>query len=155
MTELAHPTAPTPVLSYTGFALGGMALIMVIVHFFAGPFAPQQDLSVSLGELASDITKSAFRDFFGMAQPGAEPLPWDIDRILKAATGVAAALAILLGCAALLRHENRRAAIFAASLGVSAIAIQLFATAVAMIVCALIIAAFLSALGDFIPFVGD
>ncbi|MGC9420775.1 MAG: hypothetical protein ACP5EN_17555, partial [Rhodovulum sp.] len=56
-------TAPAPraVLGWLGFATGAAALILTIVVFWAGPFAPQQTAGVSLGELAAEIAKSAAR----------------------------------------------------------------------------------------------
>ena len=142
---------PRPYLGLVGFGLGGAALILVIAQYVAGPFAPQKDLSVGLGELASGITKSALRDLFGLAQPGAEPRPWDIDRVLEVVAILGGGLALMMGLGAFLRHENRRLAIFAASLGVSALAIQLFATTVAIIVGVLLVSAVLAALKDFVP----
>lgn len=91
----------------SGLLLGGFALCLVLVHFVSGPFAPQQELGVTLGELTSDIFKSAARDMVGRAQPAPETIPWNIDRILRGAKMAGAVVAMLLGLAALLRGAIR------------------------------------------------
>ena len=67
---------PKAFLGWLGFATGASALILTIVIFWAGPFAPQQSAGVSLGELAADIAKSAARSVAG--QPF--QLSWNVDR---------------------------------------------------------------------------
>ena len=130
---MSEPLSPNPVDARTspifgaaGFAAGALALLVVLISFFAGPFAPQDTLTVSLGELASETAKSSLRDMFGLAQPEAEPRPWDIDRVLATGAGGLAALAMVLSPVALIREEPKRWAAAAFTLGASAIAFQVF-----------------------------
>ena len=149
-------TSPAPERHFncalTGFVLGGVALIWVIFHFVSGPFAPQTDMSVTLGELASDAVKSAARDMIGLQQPAPETLPWDIDRVLRGAAIVAGGIAILLGVAGLTRHENNRMSVAAIVLGGGAIVAQAFIWALLLVLCALVVTAFLNMIGDWSPF---
>lgn len=117
---------PRPIAGYMGFLLGAVALILVLTHFWAGPFAPQQRASVSVGEIAAEMRESAKRALTGATQPAPESPPWDIDRVLKAVTGALAALAAVLGVFAFVRHESRRPAIGAVALGAAAVTFQLF-----------------------------
>ncbi|PUB10887.1 hypothetical protein [Yoonia sediminilitoris] len=146
------PVAPRPVLSGFAFALAAIALVMVLVNYVAGPFAPQQQVAISLGELAAEIGKSAVRDVFGVRQPAPEAPPWDLDRILRVAIMGIAGLAVVLGAGALIRHENRRLAVAATALGSTAILLQVLATTLAMILGALIICALLAALSEVFSF---
>ena len=135
-----------------GFVLGGLALIFVVFHFVSGPFAPQQDVSVTFGELASGMAKSAARDMIGLAQPAPEAVPWDLDRMLRGGAAVVAGLAIMLGVWGLVRHENTRLCSAAIVLGSGAIAAQFFTAVLFVIIGALILIAFFNMIGDWSPF---
>ncbi|MDX5384114.1 MAG: hypothetical protein LPJ92_13860, partial [Rhodobacterales bacterium] len=104
------PIARAP-LGWSGFAAGAAALILTLVLFWAGPFAPQQSAGVSIGELAAEIAKSAARSVAGQPQPAPVPVPRTIDDHLAVAVGVLAGLAVVLGVASLIRHEHKRAAL--------------------------------------------
>ena len=132
---------PRPVLGALSFVVGAATLLLVLVHFWSGPFAPQADVSVSIGEIAADIRQSALRALAGEAQPAPEALPWDFDRVLKAIAGGLAGLSVILAAGAVLRHESRRPAIAGAILGGGAILFQLFTWAILMIAGALILTA--------------
>ena len=146
MTETAP--APSAVLGWVGFAVGATALMLTLVVFWAGPFAPQQSAGVSLGELAADIAKSAARSVAGQPQPEPMAPQRDIDDYLKIAVAALAGLAIVLGVAALIRHERKRAAVAGIALGGLAVGIQLFAWTIMLIVGALVISAIVFALRD-------
>ncbi len=133
---------------WSGFAAGAAALILTLVLFWAGPFAPQQSASVSIGELAAEIPKSAARSVAGQPQPAPVAMPRTIDDHLAVAAAVLAGLAVVFGVASLIRHEHRRAALSGIGLGAAAIGIQLFAFAIMMIVGAMLIASVIYALRD-------
>ena len=139
---------PRSILGWSGFAMGAAALLLTLVVFWAGPFAPQQTTGVSLGELAAEIAQSAARSVAGQPQPEPVSPPRDIDDYLEILVGVAAGVAIVLGVAALVRHEHKRAAVSGIALGGLAIGVQLFAYTIMMIACALVISAVVYALRD-------
>ena len=136
-----------PVLGWLGFLTGAVALLVALIVFYAGPFAPQQELSVSLGQLAADTGKSAVRSFFGMAQPDAVPVERTLDDYLQIAVAVLGGLAVILGFAGLIRGEDRRAWQAAVSLGAGAILFQFLGFAIALIACAILIGLFLGGWG--------
>ncbi len=146
MTETSE--VPRPILGWSGFAMGAVALLLTLVVFWAGPFAPQQATGVSLGELAADIAQSAARSVVGQSQPEPVSPPRDIDDYLEILVGVAAGVAIVLGVAALVRHEHKRAAVSGIALGGLAIGVQLFAYTIMLIAGALVISAVVYALRD-------
>ena len=145
-----NTTAPAQAatLGWLGFAVGAAALILTLVVFWAGPFAPQQAAGVSLGELTADIAKSAARSVAGLPQPEPVARPRTIDDHLEIGVGVLAGLAIILGVAALVRHERKRAALSGIALGGLAVGIQIFAWSIMMIVGALGIVGIMAALRD-------
>ena len=71
---------PSPVAGYVGFALGALSLLLVLTHFWSGPFAPQQRTGVTVGELAAEIRHAAVRKLKGQPPPKPTARPWDIDR---------------------------------------------------------------------------
>jgi len=140
---------PRPVAGLAGFVLGAAALLLVLVHFWAGPFAPQQSVGVSLGDLAAEMRESALRGLKGEAQPAPAPLPWDIDRVLEAVAATFAGLAIVSALAGLIRREARRPAAAGIALGAAAVTFQIFTWAVLVVVGVILIAAVVqAALGE-------
>ena len=142
----------TPVLGWTGFSIGAVALLLALTHHYGGPFVPQQTVGVSLGEIAADMAKSAARSMIGADQPAPEMRPWDTDRYLALGVAILSALAAVLGIAGLIRQEQWRPAIGAVVLASSVILFQLFAWAVLVIAGVIIIAAFIHSFGDFFDF---
>lgn len=140
--------APRGVLGWLGFGLGAGALLLAFVILWAGPFAPQQSAGAGLGELASEIAKSAARSVAGLPQPAPTPPPRDIDDLLGVAVALASGLAIILGIAALVRREPKRVAFAGIALGGMTVAFQLFAWTVMLIVGGLVLAALIYALRD-------
>lgn len=133
---------------WAAFGSGAAALILVIAVFWAGPFAPQQPVGVSLGDLAAEIAKSAARAATGQEAPPPRPVPRNLDDYLNVATGVLAGLAVVLGLVSFVRHEAKRAAFSGIALGGLAIGFQLFAWTIMMIVGALMIASLVYAMRD-------
>ena len=139
---------PRSTFGWTGFMAGAAALMLTIVLFWAGPFAPRQSTGVSVGELAAEIAKSAARSVAGQAQPEPVAPPRDIDDYLAIAVGALAGLSVVLGIAAMARHERPRAAVSGIALGGLAIGFQLFTYTIMMIAGALVVAAVVYALRD-------
>ena len=85
MTAPARP--PRATFGWLGFAIGGTALLLTLVTFWAGPFAPQQAAGINLGELAAEIAKSAARSVAGQPQPAAVSAAKTIDDYLGICVG--------------------------------------------------------------------
>lgn len=135
-------------LGWSGFAVGAGALILTLVTFWAGPFGAQQSGGVSIGELAAEIAKSAARSVAGQPQPAPVRPVQTIDDYLNIAVAVMTGIAIVLGIAAMIRHEQKRAALSGIALGVLAVSIQLFTYTVMMFAGALVVFAVVYALRD-------
>jgi hypothetical protein len=146
MTDIATP--PRALLGWTGFGVGAVALLLTLFVFWAGPFAPQQVASVTVGEMAADIARSAARAVAGQPQPAPVVQPWTMDDYINIGLGLLAGIAIVLGVAAFIRQEHGRAAASGIALGALAIGVQFFAFAIMMIIGALVLAAIIYALRD-------
>jgi len=133
---------PKATLGWLGFVTGSLALMITIVIFWAGPFAPQQSAGVTLGELAAEMAKSAARSVAGQPQP-APPAPVapmrNIDDYLADGVGLLAGLAIVTGIASFIRHERRRVALSGVTLGGLAVGFQLFTWMVMLIAGVIVI----------------
>jgi hypothetical protein len=132
------------VFSFTGMALGAVALLLAFAHFWAGPFSPQPTLEQTVAEKAVSIKEATIAALKG-EDPAApvEPSSMDIDQIVGLATAVLGGLAIILGVFGFARKEPLRVAGGAAVLGGSAIAFQFAVIALGAIVLAILIAAVL------------
>jgi hypothetical protein len=139
---------PRPVAGLAGFALGAAALLLVLVQFWAGPFAPQQAAGVSLGELAAEFRDSALREMRGAPQPVPEPVPWDVDRVLSAIAAVLAGLAVVVALYGLIRHEAKRPAVAGIALAASAILFHFLSVMVLALAGAIVVAALAHAVGQ-------
>lgn len=137
-----------PIAGYFGFALGALALILVLVHFWAGPFEPQQRAGVTIGEIAGDIRAAAVRKLKGEPQPKAAPAEWDVDRVVKLVAAVLAGLAVIASVAGLVRRETWRPAAAGIAFGVSAVAFQVFTWTILVLAGAIILYAIVNNIGD-------
>lgn len=105
------------------FALGTMALMMVSIVMFAGPFAPQQSPGITLGELAAAMRAFATGETAATAT-SAQPRGWDIDRVLQLIIPVLAVLSIAMAVFAKLRQEPGKLAKWSAAIGAVALVVQ-------------------------------
>ena len=150
--QIATPPLTSAPAGMTGFALGGAALLLVLVVFVAGPFAPQHTVGVTLGEIAAEAGKATLRNWLGMEQPAPQTAAWTIDRTLWVAGIALGTVAVLSGALALIRRERRDLATWAIGLGIAALSIQFLASAMMIILGVLVLCALIYALGDFLSF---
>lgn len=147
---MQETSLPRPVSGYLGIVFGAAALLLVMTHFWAGPFAPQQRATVSIGELAAEIRKSAKRRLADAPRQERKTRPWNVDRTLKVVASLLAGLALILGLVGFVRKEAWRPAIGAATLGGATIAFQLFTWVILAVIGTMIIVAILANIGDII-----
>jgi hypothetical protein len=135
-------------ISFTGIAIGAVALLLAVVHFWAGPFSPQPTLEQTVAEKAVAIKEATLA-----ALKGEEPVVpvqekgIGTDQIVSLATAVFGGLAIVLGVLGFAKKEPLRVAGGAVALGGSAIAFQFAVLALGATVLAILIAAVLSQIG--------
>lgn len=121
--------------SVAAIALGGIGLLTALLVVYAGPFAPQQDIGTTIGEIAGNIRAEAWRSFLGLEKPESTTLQraWDIDRILMTLAPVAGVLGVLMAIVAYIRREPKRVATCGMALSVAAIFVQVLLIAVMII----------------------
>lgn len=129
--------------SVAAIALGAIGLFIALLVVYAGPFAPQQDIGTTIGEIAGNIRAEAWRSFLGLEKP-ATPLvqrAWDIDRILMTLAPAAGVLGVLMAIVAYIRREPKRVATYGMALSVAAIFVQVILIAVMIIAGVLLLIA--------------
>lgn len=137
-----------PVLGWCGFAAGAGALILALVAFSAGPFAPQPTAGAVLGEFAVDLVQSATRSVAGGERPAPAAPTRTVDDYLGIAIAILAGGAVVLGLAGLVRREPRDTAVSGVALGAIVVGFQLFTYTVGLIVGAIVIVGTIYALRD-------
>ncbi len=139
---------PRPTASFFGVILGACALLIVMIHFWIGPFTPQQDISVSIGEIAGEIRQAATRALTGAAQPEPQVNPWNIDDTLKLIGTLLAGSAVVLGIIGYIRHEAKRPIIGALALGIGAILFQMITWAILLVVGVILLIGIMQNMGE-------
>lgn len=104
--------------------LGSIAFIVTAIVIFAGPFAPQQSIGSTIGEIIGDISVSAFKTVRGDELPPPEVAAWDIDRVLMITGPILAILAMITAIVSAFKHDPKRLPTYGAVLGVAAISMQ-------------------------------
>jgi hypothetical protein len=139
---------PKSTLSFSGIGLGAIALLLAILHFWAGPFSPQPSIEQTVAEKAVSIKQATIAALKGEeAAPSTQSRPMDLDQVASIATATLGGLAIIFGVIGFAKKEPLRVAGGAAVLGGSAIAFQFAVMALGAIVLAILVAAVLSQIG--------
>lgn len=134
-------------VGFFGIGLGAIAFLMVLVHFYAGPFAPQPSVEQVVAEKVASIRQATVAALKGEDTAPASQRAWNVDDAMHTIAAVLGGLALILGLVGFARHESTRVAISAAVLGAGAIAFQFATIALAVIVIAILVAAVLSSIG--------
>ena len=85
-------------ISFIGIGVGALALLLALIHFWAGPFAPQPSLEQTVAEKAVAIryaTVAVLKNEKGATPRGKTTM--DTDRVIQIATAVFGGMAIILG----------------------------------------------------------
>ena len=146
---MSHKISQTrPTASFIGVAFGACALLLVMAHFWVGPFAPQQNISINIGELAGEIRQAATRALTGAPQPEPQTAPWNIDDTLKLVATLLAGGAVILSIIGYVRHEARRPIIGALALGIGAILFQIATWAILLVVGVILLIGIMQNMGE-------
>lgn len=129
-----------------GIGVGAISLLLALVHFWAGPFAPQPTLETTVAEAAVEIRDATARALRGEAPAPKERVEWDLDKKIQVTTATLGGLAIILGVFGLVKNEPKRQIAGAAALGVSAIAFQFLSWFALVLIVVILIAAVLQSL---------
>ena len=131
-----------------GIALGAVALLLALLHFWAGPFSPQPSLETIVAEKAASIRSAALD-----ALKGKEPIKetvaikWNFDKVTEVVAALLGGLALIMAVVGFANKEPGRVVGGAVALGVSAIAFQFIAMYAMALLVVLLICVVLSGLG--------
>jgi len=135
-------------IGWIGIAVGSVALLMAIVHFWMGPISPQPSVEKTVAEKAVAIKNATIAALKGEdVEEKAAPRSIDPDEALRTATSVLGGLALILGVVSFANKEPLRIGGGAAFLGGAAIAFQFAVIALGAIVLAILIGAVISQIG--------
>ena len=135
-------------VGFIGIAVGAVALLMAIVHFWMGPISTQPSLEQSVAEKAVAIKNATIAALAGETiEEKAAPRSIDLDQGLRMATSVLGGLALILGVVSFAKGEPFRVGGGAAFLGGASIAFQFAVIAIGAIALAILIGAVLSEIG--------
>ena len=94
-----------------GFAAGFAALVVLLLHLFAGPFAPQATGGSALVEFGGEVTDALVRKVRGEAPPPPVPVARDLDDWMWIGGLICAAAGLALSLLSFaLQHSPRIAA---------------------------------------------
>lgn len=113
-------------LGYLGVALGAAALVLALVHFWAGPFSPQPTLETAIADKVAAIRESTISALKGEEYRETIIQKWHADRVIGLSVALMGALAIILGVVAHIQKAPKSIASGAAILGAGAIGFQMF-----------------------------
>jgi len=136
------------ILGSIGIAVGSVALLVALVHFWMGPISPQPSLETTVAEKAVAIKNATIAALKGEEieeKPVTRRI--DLDQGLRMATSVLGASGLILGVISFARREPLRVGGSAAFLGGAALAFQFAMIAIGAIVLAILIGAVLSEIG--------
>ena len=134
-------------LGFSGIAVGGAALLLALVHFWAGPFAPQPTLETTVAQKAAAIRQATISALQGRANQETVKPNWNADRVTRVTTASLCGLALILSILSFALREPGRVSAGGAILGVSAVAFQFIAMYAMALLVVLLIAAVLSGFG--------
>lgn len=137
------------IFSFIGIGVGATALMLALIHFWAGPFSPQPSIEQVVAEKAVSIRDATVAALKGETPPSpkSNDTRYDLDRIASIATAVLGGLAVILSVIGFALKEQTRVASGAAVLGVGAIAFQFAVMALGVLVLVILIAVVLGEIG--------
>ena len=134
-------------LGYIGVAVGASALILALVHFWAGPFSPQPTLETVIADKVSSIRESTINALKGEEYRETITKKWNADSDIELSIAIMGGLAIILGLIAFIQKAPKRLAGGAAILGAGAIGFQMFTFYIGVLLIILLIGLVLSEIG--------
>ena len=134
-------------LGYIGVAVGASALILALVHFWAGPFSPQPTLETAIADKVSSIRESTINALKGEEYRETFTKKWNADSGIELSVAIMGGLAIILGLIAFIQKAPKRLAGGAAILGAGAIGFQMFTFYIGVLLIILLISVVLSEIG--------
>jgi hypothetical protein len=135
-------------IGFIGIAIGAVALLVAIAHFWMGPISPQPSVEKTVAEKAVAIKNATIAALKGeKIEENVPPNTIDLDQGVRMATSILGGLAVILGVISFAKREPFRVGGGAAFLGGAAIAFQFAVIALGAIVLAILIGAVISQIG--------
>ena len=135
-------------LGFIGITIGGIALLMALTHFWAGPFAPQPTIDTIVADNVSSIRDATIDAISGKERTRSSfTRNYDLDDYVQIATAIFGGIAIIFGVLGFAKKEPGRITGGAMALGIGAIVFQFVAMYAMALLVVLIICAVISQIG--------
>jgi hypothetical protein len=146
---MSEPKTRKSPFGLTAVIPAGAALFGAVMHFWAGPFAEPPPIEETLAEAAVSIRDAVTAELSGEEpeESSAFSGDWDVDRIIQVSVAGIALLGVFLAVASFLRRDDIRHSGADVAPGGRAIAFQVFAIALGIIVAAIVIGFIIHSLG--------
>ena len=128
--------------STIGLALGALALLVAIGHFWLAAAAPRPAVEDRIADKVVAIRDATVGRLTGREREAPTP-EWDSYRLVVTATSILGSLALVLAVVGFVQKEPRRACIGAAALGCAAVAFPFAVGALGAIIILLAVTALL------------
>jgi hypothetical protein len=157
MSQPADPTSldphnPLRTWGLWAVACGAIALILVFIHM-TQPFAePAPSVGTQVGEIAGDMTRSAWRSFLGLEPEVVVPEPKPFTDYLGFIAPGLGVIAVVLGMISAIRRENWHYAVYGTGLGASAVIFFYFWWVAVLFCGVLLLIAIIENLGSIFTF---
>ncbi len=133
---------------FIGIGFGAVALLLALLHFWAGPFSPRPSLEQTVAEKAASIKNITIAALRGKKASIPEPRgSMDADKITNIVTALLGGIAIIFGVIGFANKEPIRVSSGAAILGGGAIAFQFAVLAIGIIIVVILVMYVLSQIG--------
>jgi len=133
--------------SLAGIAVGGLALVLTLVHFWVGPLQPEPSLEETVTDAARSIKSAAVAAWKGEEVEEARSSVMSIDKVIDGVTVGLAGIAMVLAVMGFAKREPLRGAFGAALLGGLALTLEFAVWAFGAAVLAIIALFIMSLLG--------
>ena len=154
MEQQTTPPLPNPLRTWGLWAVGLAALSLGLVFYqiFAPMMEPKPSAGTQIGQIAGDMSRAAWRSFFGLEAEVAEPEAVSSFAYLAVAAPIMGVVAIVLSLISGIRGENYHFAMYGTGMGAAAILFHFFWW-VALLICGvMLLIAIIENLGSIFSF---
>lgn len=133
---------------------GAVAMLLVFVQIAGPSFEAKPSIGTQIGEIAGDMSRSAWRSFFGLPAPAPEPAGFSLYQFTGIAVPVLGVLGIVLSVISGVKKENWHYPVYGTFLGAGAIVFHLFWWVALLVLGVILLVSIIENIGDIFSFGG-
>ncbi len=133
---------------------GALAMVLVFIQIAGPSFEPKPSVGTQIGEIAGDISRSAWRSFFGLPAPEPEPQPFSLLQFTGIAVPVLGVIGVILSMISGIKKENWHFPVYGTFLGAGAIVFHFFWWVAILVLGVILLVSIIENIGDIFSFGG-